>query len=350
MTSPETEPTVSVIVPVHRGGSMFKHCLDGVAALQPAADEVLVVLDGADAVAERQAGELDFTTISLPVRRGPAAARNAGARAARGRILFFLDADVSPAADAVAKVRRAFSADPDLAALFGSYDDEPAAPNFLSQFKNLQHHYVHQHANEQAATFWGACGAIRADTFRDFDGFDETYPVPSIEDIELGTRLHAGGRRIRLDKSLQVKHLKCWRTASLLRADVLHRAVPWTCLILRQGRMPNDLNLRWSGRWSVVAAYVVLGALGAAGWWPALLLVAGLAAAALLAMNFPLYRFFYRRRGLIFTLAAVSWHWFYFLYGGAGFIAGLLIHLTAGLRKQPARPDAAQTGPKREAP
>ncbi len=317
------------------------------AALQPAADEVLVSW-----TAPTRSPNVKPASWTSP----PSAYRFGGSRRRPQR-----RRPRGPWADSLLPRRRrhppptpsrrcgAFSADPDLAALFGSYDDEPAAPNFLSQFKNLQHHYVHQHANEQAATFWGACGAIRAICSGILDGFDETYPVPSIEDIELGTRLHAGGRRIRLDKSLQVKH----SSAGGPSACPGRRAAPGgslTCLILRQGRMPNDLNLRWAGGWSVGAASVVLGALGAAGWWPALLLVAGLAAAALLAMNFPLYRFFYRRRGLIFTLAAVSWHWFYFLYGGAGFIAGLLVHLTAGLRKQPARPDAAQTGPKREAP
>jgi GT2 family glycosyltransferase len=346
MAGAEAGPTVSVIIPVHRGGDVFARCLDSVAVFQPAPDEVLVVVDGADAAAVRQVDERGFAAVRLPVRRGPAAARNAGARAARGEVLFFLDADVAPPPNAVARVRRSFSDVAGLAALFGSYDDEPAASNFLSQYKNLQHHFVHQHANERAATFWGACGAIRAAVFHDAGGFDESYTHPSIEDIELGARLHAGGHHIRLDKELRVKHLKCWRTGTLLRAEVLRRAIPWTRLILRQGRMPNDLNLRWSGRWSVVAAFAGVAALLAAWRWPALLSVTALAAAALLAMNFPLYRFFHRRRGLLFALAAVPWHWFYFLYGGAGFAAGLVVHLVSGGRHRPA--EAAGAAPIRQ--
>ncbi len=47
-----------------------------------------------------------------------------------------------PLVDALQQVASAFAVEPDLAALFGSYDDEPAAANFLSQYKNLLHHYT----------------------------------------------------------------------------------------------------------------------------------------------------------------------------------------------------------------
>ena len=44
-------------------------------------------------------------------------------------------------------------------------------------------------------------------------GFDlKTFRLPSVEDIDLGYRLKDAGYRICLDKSLQVKHLKEWRS------------------------------------------------------------------------------------------------------------------------------------------
>ena len=110
--------------------------------------------------------------------------------------------------DTIARIRRRFEMDPRLDALIGSYDDEPASAGFASQYKNLLHHFVHQHGREEAATFWTGCGAIRREVFAAAGGFDESYTRPCIEDIELGHRLRQRGRRIVLDPALQVKHLK----------------------------------------------------------------------------------------------------------------------------------------------
>jgi GT2 family glycosyltransferase len=83
----------------------------------------------------------------------------------------------------------------------------------------LLHHYVHQISKEEAATFWGACGAIRREVFLKVEGFDERYRRPAIEDIELGYRLTGAGYRVRLLKGLMVTHLKRWDLLTMLKAD-----------------------------------------------------------------------------------------------------------------------------------
>ena len=255
---------------------------------------------------------------------GPAKARNLGARSARGTILFFVDADVTIPPDAIGFIETLYHHEPALAACIGSYDDAPAAPNFLSQYKNLLHHYVHQMGRKEASTFWGACGAIRRDIFLKLGGFDERYTTPCIEDIELGYRLVRDGYQIQLRKELQVKHLKRWEAHSLLYADFFRRAIPWTELILRDRRMVNDLNLQHSGRLSVVSAYGLLSALVAAVIWPRMLACAGACGVSLVLLNASLYRFFIHKRGLWFALRAIPWHWLYFLYSGLAFGIGVL--------------------------
>ena len=64
----------------------------------------------------------------------------------------------------------------------------------------------------------------------------------------MGARMHRSGYRIVLDKQLQVKHLKEWRLISLIRTDILFRAIPWTKLILESQETVNDLNLHTSQR------------------------------------------------------------------------------------------------------
>ena len=94
-------------------------------------------------------------------------------------------------------------------AVFGSYDDAPAAAGLVARYKNLYHHYVHQRSGASAQSFWAGCGAVRRSAFLAVGGFDEErYPRPSIEDIELGYRLTDAGYRIRFRPDLMVKHLK----------------------------------------------------------------------------------------------------------------------------------------------
>ena len=47
-----------------------------------------------------------------------------------------------------------------------------------------------------------------------------------MHDVELGVRIRRGGFRIELDPSIRGTHLKRWTFASLLRSDILCRAVP----------------------------------------------------------------------------------------------------------------------------
>lgn len=324
---PATRPTVTVIIPVYDGGEAFHTVLSAVLRASPSPDEVIVVSDGATDASADIAARLGARVIDRPVRGGPSQARNQGARAATGEILLFLDSDVLAPPGIVGRVRALFGSDPALGALFGSYDDAPAAVDFLSQYKNLLHHFVHQSGRERAFTFWAGCGAVRRDVFLALGGFDEKYTRPSIEDIELGYRLNRAGHKVALCKDLQVKHLKRWRVRLLLRSDILDRAVPWAQLIVREGAMPDDLNLKISGRWSAVTAWALALLLAAAFRNVVLLFPAALAAVVLWILNAPLYAFFYRKRGLSFMLAGVLCHWFYYLYSSAAFAVVVVRHL-----------------------
>ncbi len=153
---------------------------------------------------------------------------------------------------------------PALSALIGSYDDDPHTKDFLSQYRNLMHHYVHQAGQEAASTFWSGCGAIRRRVFEEVSGFNETYGRPAIEDIELGYRLHQNGHKVLLDHDLTVKHLKQWTFWKLVKTDIFDRGIPWTELILRDRHMPNDLNIQLSQRVSVALAFLLVGVTTAA--------------------------------------------------------------------------------------
>jgi len=310
---------VSVIVPTHAGGEMFGRCLDALARLSPPPLEIIVVEDGAlDAGTDPPRYAPGVRVVRLPRRCGPATARNRGAAIARGDVLFFVDADVVVPETAVAAVQACLK-DPDLAAMIGSYDRQPAAPNFISQFKNLAHRFVHQHADEDGVTFWGACGAIRRVTFLSLGGFDERFETPSIEDIELGMRLSRSGERIRIKKDLEVTHLKRWTLTSLISTDVRQRALPWSALLLADGHIPNQLNVSRRARLAVSLTAILLASLAASALVPAAALVAANAALVLLAIDWRLWSYFASERGVWFAARAVPMQWLYYGYCGAAF-------------------------------
>ena len=318
---------ISVVVPVYNGGASFHRCLLSLRRLQPAPSEIIVVSDGDTDGSWRLAKKFGVRVIRSASRGGPSRARNCGASYAKGNILFFIDADVTVQTDAIDRITQVFALEPAVAALFGSYDDQPGDETFLSQYRNLLHHFVHQHARENASTFWSGCGAIRREVFLTMGGFDERYREPSIEDIEIGYRLKKAGHTIRLCKTLQVKHLKRWNASSMLKADIFQRALPWTELIYRDRMFVNDLNTGLAGRASVVLTFGLVGMLACVTWIPALVPLAVVAGALLILLNARLYGFFWRKRGLMFAARAVPWHWLYFLYGGAAFAVGTTRHL-----------------------
>ena len=211
--------------------------------------------DGSAALAESWGARV----LRHESRRGPAAARNAGARVASCALVFFLDADVAVHPETLARAVARFDADPGLAALFGSYDAEPEAPGLVSGFRNLLHHYVHQQGEfvddaRPARSFWTGCGAIRRQVFLDLGGFDPgLYRRPAIEDIELGYRMTRAGHRVVLARDVLATHLKRWTLGDVLRTDIFRRGVPWMLLIKRSRIAETDLNVGRSQKLSVAA-------------------------------------------------------------------------------------------------
>jgi glycosyltransferase involved in cell wall biosynthesis len=370
-------PAISVVVPVRNSPKELRLCLHRLFASTYEGFEVIVVDDASTDETAQVAVEFGAILLRSEHRIGPAGARNRGAEIARGEYVFFLDADVLAHPQTLHQIAGTFARMPELDAVFGSYDAEPAAGNVLSQYRNLFHHFVHQDSDPRATTFWSGCGAIRRSVFLEMKGFDTSYGRPSIEDIELGARLHRKGHRILLDKSIQVTHLKHWTLWNMIKTDVLDRGIPWTELMLREGEMPNNLNVSYSQRISVLLAYGLLVVFGFGVWYYRQLIFApvfwlviaaffdywstrrrfntllrflaalgGLAALAMIgytfkwwpllplalvvgiiAINFRFYAFFVGQRHLLLTSMVLPLHLLYYLYCGFSFGMGLSIHV-----------------------
>lgn len=339
MTLSHDRPDLSVVVPVYNGEAFLDRCLEALSRSEFRRFECIVVDDGSTDSSASIAARHGAAVVSLDHRGGPARARNRGVAAARAAIVVFLDADVCVHADTLGRIDAYLREHPSVDAVFGSYDDEPAAPGLVSQYKNLSHHFVHQRSRVEAWTFWAGCGAVRRAAFEAVGGFDESYARPCIEDIELGARLRAAGHAIHLEGAIQVKHLKRWTLGGLVRTDLFDRGVPWFALILRRRSMPSDLNVTVAHRLNIVLLGIALLLIAAAALKAGELLpatapsAAGFAgvAAALVALTViadrPLYRFFARRRGALFALAAVPLQCLYYVYCGLAVVLGGIEYL-----------------------
>jgi hypothetical protein len=302
-------------------------CPYRITAIVPATDRPPTLGRTVAALREGSRTPDELIVVDRPLGAGPAAARNEGARRARGELLVFVDSDVVVHPDAIARIETAF-ADPGVTALFGSYDDAPDAAGVVSGFRNLLHHHVHSSTPGFAQTFWAGLGAIRRDAFEAAGGFDAArYPVPSIEDIELGARLVRGGARIVLDPTVRGTHLKEWSLIEMVRTDLLRRGVPWVELLAERdppspsaGRAGSTraLNLGWRHRVSALAS--VTGAAAIARRRP---LAVAAAASVLLAANRDFYALLLRRLGPVGAVGGIGLHAVHHLTSVAALIVGL---------------------------
>lgn len=299
-------PTLGVVVPATDQPPTLQRCL---AALE---------------AGSRKPDSL--TVLEEPTSAGPAAARNLGAAGCEADVLVFVDSDVEVHPEALAQIAWRFAADPELAAVFGAYDDDPAHPALTSRYRNLLHHHVHVEAAGEAETFWAGLGAVRRERFEDVGGFDaELFPATSVEDIELGMRLRRDGARILLDPAVRGRHLKRWTPASMVRTDFGRRGVPWARLLLQEGRGSTALNLGWRRRASALTSLVLFGSLLARR--PRL---AASALAANLVLDRSLYALLARRGGARLLIAGIGLHQLHQLAAAASVPAAIVLEATEG--------------------
>ena len=128
-------PSLTVVMPVLNGSNLLPRSLGALEAsdLDRGAWDVVVVDDGStddSAALARSRGHRVVRVPGGPL--GPGAARNLGAAEATGDILVFIDADVCVHPDALGRIRASFADHPDVGAVFGAYDDQPADPGVRS--------------------------------------------------------------------------------------------------------------------------------------------------------------------------------------------------------------------------
>jgi len=197
---------VSVIIPAYNASATIGRALEALSkqnCFQPY--EVIVVDDGS----------LDNTgtiVCSFPsvkyVRQdnaGPAAARNQGARLARGEFLAFTDSDCVPHEDWISQLMAGFS-HAQVGVVAGSYGI--ANPeSCLARCINAEIVWRHNRLMPDYPNSFGSYNfCVRKNVFEAVGGFDTAYRSASGEDNDLSYKTIASGWRIYFERKALVDH------------------------------------------------------------------------------------------------------------------------------------------------
>lgn len=205
---------ISIVIPTYKRPALLKRCLQALIAQDFKEEdyEIIVVTDGLDEETNNMFSEVglfsSFRNIccySLPFRKGPAAARNAGWRIARGRLILFTDDDCIPSINWIKNFYNAFQ-------FYGQYD-MALTGKIVVPLPPLPTDFELNTAKLEEGEFVTANCACTKKTLEMVNGFDEAFTMAWREDSDLEFRL--------LKKQVPIKKIE--------EAIVIHpaRKAPW---------------------------------------------------------------------------------------------------------------------------
>jgi GT2 family glycosyltransferase len=201
---------VSVIIPTYGRSESLRHTLAALAKQDMRGFEVVVVDDGSpEPVSEDVAPTTDVFELRIIRQQnaGPAAARNLGAREARGEILAFTDDDCLPRPDWLSTLTREILSHPE--ALVGSLTFNGLPDNNWSATSQLIIDLVYDHFNRDPENAYFLASnnlACRRELFLSLGGFDTSFPRAGAEDRDFCDRWRMTKHPIRLIREPLVEH------------------------------------------------------------------------------------------------------------------------------------------------
>lgn len=225
---------ITVVIPCFNVAGVLSACLQGLSGQEVLPEEIVCVDNGSTDNTRKviegwSAGEKKLSVVLVHAReKGPAAARNAGVKAAGGEVIAFIDADCVPRKDWIRNIRRSFASDlaPDVVG--GIEGPAGAVPKtlvgrFLSAFwitpaYELPRGMIGNKEDWLRSKFIATFNcAIRKEWLVRLGGLDESL-FPAGEDVDLWMRaVDAGARVLAWEEGMVVQHVQDVGVIPMLR-------------------------------------------------------------------------------------------------------------------------------------
>lgn len=294
---------VSVVIPNYNYAGTLELCLASLRrqTLQPF--EIIVSDDASTddsvAVAER----FGCRVLRAGTNRGVSTARNAGAAAARGDVLFFLDSDQALSPDSLENAVRLLRADPGLGCVHGIIDAVPLVDHGpVEWYRTLHAHHWRLKGVGPTPTAFFAAAAVPRRVFEEIGPFHPA--LRDSEDVEYSERLSAR-YGILLTDQVVAAHDEEHRLGPMLR-EQFRRAQYLLPFAAAHRRRPGAL--RANSMAGVAAATFTVATVPAAVLAAPLGVLPVLGILAFACADPSLLRFVRRRRGLGFLPLFVGLH------------------------------------------
>jgi GT2 family glycosyltransferase len=203
-------PRFSIVIPTRDREDSLASTLAAISKLEapPGGYEVVVVDDGGRRSLDgRVTGQAEGVELRIhrQANLGPAAARNAGARLARGEVLGFLDDDVRVSPEWLGAMDRAARRTP--SAALGGRIDPGGASRTTEVSEQIVELATERRERPEAPHFLPSSNlVVPAHDFGEIGGFDPAFRIS--EDRELCRRWQASGRRLVYVADAVCEHVK----------------------------------------------------------------------------------------------------------------------------------------------
>lgn len=254
---------ISIIIPTFNSAEQLSDCLKSLQTqtVDQAFYQVIVVDDGST-------DDIASIVAKYPAKyvyqanQGPAAARNHGVAEAQGDIVLFTDADCVPEPNWIAEMIRPLD-DPQLVGVKGAYRTHQKELMARLVQIEYEHKYERMKKFKYIDFIDTYSAAYRKDVYTRYGGFDERYPMASVEDQEFSFRLFRDGYKMVFNPAAIVYHRHSAHLINYLKKK--YKIAFWKAFLLKRhpGKVRSDTHTPQSLKVQIIfALFALLGFIG----------------------------------------------------------------------------------------